>query len=80
VFVDVMWYLFDAVNTRNFVMYLPQKSPGILVSYPMDTGGSFSGVKQQRLEADHSPPSSAQIKNGGAVPPLPICLHGIVLN
>jgi hypothetical protein len=29
------------------------------------------GVKRQGREADHSPPSSAKVKNGGAVPPLP---------
>jgi hypothetical protein len=36
------------------------------VSYPMSTGGSVSGGK-----ADHSPPSSAEVKKGGAIPPLP---------
>jgi hypothetical protein len=29
-------------------------------SYPMDTGGSFSGVKRQGYEADHSRPTSAK--------------------
>jgi hypothetical protein len=29
-------------------------------------------VKQQRHEADHSPPSCANVKNGGAIPPLPL--------
>jgi hypothetical protein len=29
------------------------------------------GVKRQGREADHSPPSSAVVKNGGAIPPLP---------
>jgi hypothetical protein len=28
------------------------------------------GVKQQGYEADYSPPSSAEIKHGGAIPPL----------
>jgi hypothetical protein len=32
-------------------------------SYPMGTGRSFSGVKQLGYEADHSPPSSAEVKN-----------------
>jgi hypothetical protein len=31
----------------------------------MGTGGSFPG-----READYSPPSSAEVKNGGAIPPL----------
>jgi hypothetical protein len=43
--------------------------------------GAFSpGVKRQGREADHSPPSSAEVKKDGAIPPLPICLHVIVLN
>jgi hypothetical protein len=29
------------------------------------------GVKRQRREADHSPLSSAEVKNGGAIPPPP---------
>jgi hypothetical protein len=29
------------------------------------------GVKLQGREADHSPPSSAEVKNGGAIPSLP---------
>jgi hypothetical protein len=37
-------------------------------------------VKQQGHEADHSPPSSPNITNGGGIPPLPIHLHGMVLN
>jgi hypothetical protein len=38
-----------------------------------------AGVKRPGREADHSPPSSAQVKNGGAIPPLTILLHGMVL-
>jgi hypothetical protein len=42
-------------------------------SYPMGCGGGlFSpGLKRSRREADHSPPSMAKVKNGGAIPPLP---------
>jgi hypothetical protein len=29
------------------------------------------GVKRQRREADHQPPSSAEVKNDGCVPPRP---------
>jgi hypothetical protein len=33
-------------------------------SYPMGTGGSFSGGKvRPGRDADHSPPSSAEVKN-----------------
>jgi hypothetical protein len=38
------------------------------------------GAKQQGRVADHSLPSSAKVKNGGAIPPLSIRLHGVVLN
>jgi hypothetical protein len=31
-------------------------------SYPMGNGGSFPGVKWQGREADHSPPTSAEVK------------------
>jgi hypothetical protein len=31
----------------------------------------YTGVKRQGREVDHSPPSSAEIKNDGAIPPLP---------
>jgi hypothetical protein len=34
--------------------------------------------KRPGREADQSPPSSSEVKNGGAIPPRPICLHGIV--
>jgi hypothetical protein len=46
----------------------------------MGTGGFIPGVKWQGHEADQSPPSSAEVKNGGTVPPLSICLHGIMFN
>jgi hypothetical protein len=29
------------------------------------------GIKWQGCEMDHSPPSSVEVKNGGAIPPLP---------
>jgi hypothetical protein len=29
------------------------------------------GIKRQGREADRSPPSSAEVNNGGAIPPLP---------
>jgi hypothetical protein len=41
----------------------------------------FSTASRQRLvrESDQSPPSGAEVKNGGATPPLSR-LHGVVLN
>jgi hypothetical protein len=45
--------------------------------YTMGTGDFTPRVKR---EADHSPSSSAEVKNGGAIPPLPLRLYGMVLN
>jgi hypothetical protein len=33
--------------------------------------GLFPGVKRPGREADHSPPTSVEVKNGGSIPPLP---------
>jgi hypothetical protein len=50
-------------------------------SYPMGTRGSFPGVKRLGRESDHSPPSSAEVKESVELylhPP--IRLHGVVLS
>jgi hypothetical protein len=39
-----------------------------------------TGIKWSGREADHSSSPSAQAKNGGTVPPLPIRLYGAVIN
>jgi hypothetical protein len=45
-------------------------------SYPVGTGGS-QGVKRPAREADHSSPSSAEVKNGRSYTSTPpIRLHG----
>jgi hypothetical protein len=43
-------------------------------------GALSLGVKWQGHEADHKLPSSAEIKNGGGIPPLSMRLHSVVLN
>jgi hypothetical protein len=40
-------------------------------SYTTSTLAVFPGVKQQGHEDDHSHPSSAEVKNGEAITPLP---------
>jgi hypothetical protein len=50
------------------------------VSYPMVTEGSSPEVKHLGREADYSSTSSAESKNGGATPPFPIRLRGVLLN
>jgi hypothetical protein len=51
-------------------------------SFPVGTGrgGHCSVVKRPGRVADHSPPSGAEVKNCGAILPLPIGLHGVVHN
>jgi hypothetical protein len=51
------------------------------VSYPMGTSGSFPGVKRPGREADHSPLSSAEVKECLELyVHSPIRLHGVVLS
>jgi hypothetical protein len=38
------------------------------------------GAKQQGREIHYLPPSSTEVKNSGAVPPIPVCLHDRMLN
>jgi hypothetical protein len=45
-------------------------------SYAVDVRGSFLGVKRPVREADNSPPSAAEVKDGGAIPPLPHMSQG----
>jgi hypothetical protein len=40
-------------------------------SYPVGTRGFYPKMKRPEREADHSPPYSSEIKNGGTIPPLP---------
>jgi hypothetical protein len=43
-------------------------------------GALSQWVKGQGHEGDHSLPSSAEVRNGGTIPQLPICLHSIIHN
>jgi hypothetical protein len=45
-------------------------------SYPMDTGVPTLGVKRPKREANHSPPSRAEIKNGWSYTSTPpyVCI------
>jgi hypothetical protein len=40
-------------------------------------GALSPGVNRRESEADHSPSSSVKVKNDGAIPPLPLRLHGL---
>jgi hypothetical protein len=52
------------VGARNFSLnhHIPNDSGAQPASYPMGTRGSFLGVKRPGREADHSHPSSAEVK------------------
>jgi hypothetical protein len=42
--------------------------------YQWAVGTLSLGVRQVGCEADHSPPATSKVKNGGAIPPLPCTL------
>jgi hypothetical protein len=45
------------------LLHIVQTGSGVHPTfYNMGTGGSFPGVKRQGHEADHSPPTSAEVK------------------
>jgi hypothetical protein len=61
----------------SFIPQLPDRLSGTPNLISNRYGGTFSpGLKQPGC----SPPSSADVKNGGAIPPLPLRLYGVVLN
>jgi hypothetical protein len=51
-------------RVKNFHLYISSRPAlgSTPTSYKMGTGGSFPGVKRQGREADHSPPTSAEVK------------------
>jgi hypothetical protein len=55
---------FESRLGKKFLfLYIVQTGSGVHpTSYKMGTGGSFPGVKPQGREADHSPPTSAEVK------------------
>jgi hypothetical protein len=55
--------------------FSPPQRPDRLWGLPSLLSNGYRGalspeVKPQEREADHSPPSSAEVKNGGAIPPF----------
>jgi hypothetical protein len=67
------------LNGCDFLQSSVQTGSGIHpASYAISTWGSFNGAKRPKLEADHSPESNPEVKNGGAVTPIQIYLHDVV--
>jgi hypothetical protein len=64
---------FDSRQGQAFyrLHYVQTGSRAHPASYPGGTGGFSPGVKAVVYEARHLPTSSAEVKNGGAIPPLP---------
>jgi hypothetical protein len=64
---------FDSRQGQDFsLLHNVQTDSGAHPAFsPMGTGGDFPGAKWPGREADHSPPSNAEIKNDGVIPPLP---------
>jgi hypothetical protein len=57
---------------KNFLFHSVQIGSGAHpASYTKGTGALSSGIKRLGREADHSLPSSAEVKNGKAIRPLP---------
>jgi hypothetical protein len=56
------------VGARDFsLLHSVQTNAGAHpASYPMRIGTVSPGIKWPLCEADHSPPSSSKVKNGGA--------------
>jgi hypothetical protein len=64
---------FDSRQGQDFfLLHSVQTGPGA-TQLPVQWihGVIYRGVKRLGCEADHLPPSSAKVKNGGAIPPLP---------
>jgi hypothetical protein len=65
---------FDSWQRQEIFLYSKASRPDLGPSQPtiQCTRGALSpGVERPRLEANHSRPSIADIKNDGAIPPLP---------
>jgi hypothetical protein len=59
-------------GARSSLLHNVRPAPGLTQPPSQWLQGALSlGVKRVKSEADHSPPSSAEVKNGGAIPPLP---------
>jgi hypothetical protein len=75
-----MW--FDSRRGQDFSpLRVVQTGPG---AYPATLSSGYRGfspgVNRAGRKADRSPPSSPEVKNGAAIPSLPIRRHGVVIN
>jgi hypothetical protein len=61
---------FSVVQHFSLLHSVETDSGAYPASYPVGTGAISPGAKRQGREADHLSLSSAEVKKGGAIPPL----------
>jgi hypothetical protein len=61
----------EEVGDFSLFLSVQTGSEAQTASKAMSIGGSFPGVKRLGRKTDHSPPTSAEVKNDEAIPPLP---------
>jgi hypothetical protein len=64
----------DSRQRQEIFVYTKASRPGLgPIQTPIQwvPGALSSWVKRPGRETDHSPPSSAEVRNGGAIPPIP---------
>jgi hypothetical protein len=66
------WPGFNSRHGNILLHSIKAESGAHPVSYRMGTEGDFTEDKRPGREADHSSPSSDVVKNGEAIPPLPL--------
>jgi hypothetical protein len=74
---------FDSRKGQEIFLLSKASRPGLGPTQPTIKwlpGVLFLGVKRQEREADPSPPSGVDVKNGRSLSPLPICLRVVALN
>jgi hypothetical protein len=63
------------------VLFSTTSRPALEPTQPPRVPGALSqDVKRQRRDGDQSSPSSAEVKNGGVIPPLLTRLHVVMFN
>jgi hypothetical protein len=68
------WLGFDSWQRQEIFLYSTASTPALGSNQPpvqWVLGALSLGVKRPGHEADSSPPSSAEVKNGGTILPLP---------
>jgi hypothetical protein len=66
--------LFDRIAEFHELLYKVYIPPTLGLTQPpiqWESAALSLGVRRPGPEADHSPPSSAEVKTRGAIPPLP---------